>query len=126
MNGCCDDFDIPGTCTGHTKCDENFFYCLREFGTPKQTPTRCGENDAFGKLSGDNIDSAEIDFSGNTALGLPNPIPLRNNTSGWEVSRICSTFILHLTIIHVCTSILQYTTSENTALYTSNGCRLHE
>ena len=90
MPGCCDDFTYTGTCHGSDKCDENFFYCLREFGTTSLTdpskPTRCGENDAFGKLSGDNIDSADIDFSGSTALGLPNPIPLRNNTSGWEVS----------------------------------------
>lgn len=46
---------------------------------------RCGAQDRFGKLSGVNVDSEEIDFTRSSVLGLQNPIPLRGLTLGWEV-----------------------------------------
>lgn len=86
--GCCDNFSNPRTCTGRDRCDETFYYCLRNYRTVSAltaNPKRCGEHDRMGKLSGVNIDSKEIDFSQSSALGLPNPIPLRGITFQWKV-----------------------------------------
>lgn len=87
--GCCDRFGNIGTCRGQDRCDFTFYYCLRPFGTatPVNTthPTRCGSHDRFGKVSGVNVDAAELDFSKSTVLGLPNPLPLRGLTLDWMV-----------------------------------------
>lgn len=88
--GCCDNFSNTRTCTGNDRCDNTFFYCLRDFGTVTSLNTagseRCGTNDKFGKLSGINVDSAPLNFSQDNVLGLPNPIPLRGPTIPWQVS----------------------------------------
>lgn len=88
--GCCDHFSNTRTCTGIERCDNTFYYCLRDFGTVSSLNTagseRCGNNDRYAKLSGVNTDSAPLNFSQDTVLGLPNPIPLRGRTSTWAVS----------------------------------------
>ena len=94
VTGCCDDFDQTRVCIGEDRCDNTFFYCLRDYSTvvttESDTPPRCGEaNDRLGKLSEINIDGAEIDFTGSNPLGLSNPIPLRSHeATTWNVRDI--------------------------------------
>lgn len=89
--GCCDRFTNLGSCEGADRCDNAFFYCLRELGSPPdEDPTQlrglCGFHTREGKISQQNVDGEDIDFSQDNVLGLENPISLSGISSRWTVS----------------------------------------
>ena len=87
--GCCDQFGSLGDCNGLAKCDNAFFYCLRELNTPPDdnpnAPKLCGFNNVGGVISRVNTDAAELDYSQRNVLGLSNPIRLTGITAKWKV-----------------------------------------
>lgn len=85
--GCCDDFDNTRSCEGLHRCDITFFYCLRDYGTVPSQSVSAIEScmDRLGMRSGVNIDNQQLDFTQESVMGLPNPIPLFGTTLAWQV-----------------------------------------
>ena len=73
---CCDPPILNDTVCG--KCDSTFFYCLKSFGGTEDC--RGGQGSTLIAMDG-----APLDFSQNTVLGLPNPLPLSGLTTKWKV-----------------------------------------
>jgi hypothetical protein len=88
-------------CTGFRRCDNVFFCCVRPLGTPTQTlqtisedvestigsrrrELQCIQATVFQSSPNDN--SAFIDFSSPSFLGIPNPMEFEIGDSEWEVS----------------------------------------
>ena len=100
---CCDMLNghsgvVPG-------CDNVFYYYLRPIGS-YSSGTRCHG----GMLShGVNNDDAPLNFSGDTVLGLPNPLPLLGPSAQWTVRnyRICLYLITAYINMHTCSIGIQ-------------------
>ena len=98
---CCDMLNghcvVPG-------CDNVFYYCLRPIGSYSS-----GAGYHGGMLShGVNNDDAPLNFSRDTVLGLPNPLPLLGLSAQWTVRnyRICLYLITAYYInMHTCTQL---------------------
>ena len=91
QQGCCDNFDNTGSCEGNDKCDNSFFYCMKGLNSrpdsnPRET-SRCGFHSSEGVISEQNVNGAPVDFSRNTALGIPNPFQLAGITPQWTVKQ---------------------------------------
>ena len=74
---CCDPLHM--SCLNFTGCDNYFYYCLRSLGSN-------GTDCTGGRTSLINYDDAPLNFSQDTVLGLPNPLPLPGLTKEWHVS----------------------------------------
>lgn len=88
--GCCDEYCVYGVeCLGAEKCDPRYFYCLRKFGTPVSLNATnfdsCGDNDRYSMSSKPNFNGRALDFTQDSLLGIPNPVPLNGLTEGWQV-----------------------------------------
>ena len=79
--GCCDQFNTLTACTGTTRCDTLFTYCLQPFGSNTPCTPQAVSETAF--------DDRPINFTQATVLGLPNPLPLSGVSQRWEVSHAC-------------------------------------
>lgn len=77
--GCCDTFSQT-QCSGDQLCENQFYYCLRPFGS-------VGDECTGGRMSTFNNNDEDIDFTQSVVLGLPNPLPLASTSLRWNVSR---------------------------------------
>lgn len=68
-------------CTGTTRCDTLFTYCLQPIGSNTLCVPQAVSETAF--------DDRPIDFTQATVLGLPNPLPLSGVSERWEVREPC-------------------------------------
>ena len=79
---CCDNINsstwLWPTCTV-PGCDNVFYYCLRRLGSS-------GGCDGARMVSEINHNDTPLNFSNDTVLGLPNPLPLSGLTREWSVS----------------------------------------
>ena len=89
--GCCDRFKNIGECSGEEKCDNAFFYCLRQSNTAPDddpsSPRLCGFHNVNGITTAANPDGETIDFTRDRVLGQPNPLKLAGITPKWMVLR---------------------------------------
>ena len=80
---CCD-ATRNNSCTGSTRCDNQFSYCLRAVGTKPSTLGGC--NNTTMVTTEVNFNGEVVDFNQSTVLGLPNPLSLTGLARRWEVS----------------------------------------
>ncbi len=80
---CCD-ATRNNSCTGNARCDNKFYYCLRELGAEgvESDPLDCNPL----VTTETNRNGETIEFNQSTVLGLPNPLSLTGLAPQWEVS----------------------------------------
>lgn len=89
LPGCCDNSFNVGSCSEEERCDNGFFYCLKDYNSPPDSdpkqPTLCGFHTSDGQISHQNTDGTPIDFAADMVLGIPNPFQLPGITPKWMV-----------------------------------------
>lgn len=87
--GCCDNHSNLGSCQGDERCDNAFFYCLKQLNLPPDSDpaatTLCGFQNNEGRISHINPNGEPIDFSRDRVLDIPNPFTLPGISPQWQV-----------------------------------------
>ena len=78
---CCDIKD-SAPCTGNSRCDTFFYYCLRAHGS---NGVGCSYSGSVESIRNRN-DATEINFNRTRILRLDNPLSLEGLTDFWNVS----------------------------------------